>query len=130
MVTDIDGDNKGDILIGAPLYSQHNKRETGRVYLFQNVMENLHRKFHGQVFTSKESKVGARFGTSIAMIDIDKNKYQGKCLTLPTVSLTGLVQMPSSVLHSKVIQTLPPVQFTYSTGHQTVWISQVKRSSQ
>lgn len=80
LVTDIGSDLKGDIFVGAPLYSAQGKREIGRVYLFQSVVEMMHRRMIPQLIMPKVSKSGARFGSNIATIDVDMDKFLGKLL--------------------------------------------------
>src|SRR5690625_1892829 len=74
LVVDVSGDRRGDLIVGAPLYSITNKREVGRIYYFQNVLFGRNQP---QIITAKVAKSGARFGNTFAELDLNRDKFTG-----------------------------------------------------
>lgn len=78
---DIQGENKGDLLIGAPMYSMVGKREVGRVYLYTNL--RLARKKSAIILMAKVARAGARFGACLASIDLNADKFADVVVSAP-----------------------------------------------
>lgn len=79
VILPVDIKNNDEILISAPFYSINAKqREIGRVYLFKNVKNSLlGYPFSFEILFSPNKKSVARFGTTIASIDLNLDKYNG-----------------------------------------------------
>jgi hypothetical protein len=60
-VADVNGDGRGDIIVGAPQESSHDVFASGRAYVYSGATGGLIRQF-----TSPARRTGGRFGTSVA----------------------------------------------------------------
>ncbi|XP_041365809.1 integrin alpha-V-like [Gigantopelta aegis] len=76
-VTDLDGDQLDDIIIGAPLYSDfksHMSYETGRVYIYYQTTQHTFKAQRKDILDGQGSK--ARFGLAITGLgDINKDGF-------------------------------------------------------
>lgn len=79
VIQPVDIDNNDEILVSAPFYSINAKqREIGRVYLFKNVRNSLlGYRFSFDILLSPNKKPGSRFGTTIASIDLNLDRFNG-----------------------------------------------------
>lgn len=80
LVADVNKDERGDLFVGAPLFSFHNRRELGRVYWFRSLSSRDIRRNQPQVIMAKSPRAAARFGTSMASIDLNDDSFQGLCI--------------------------------------------------
>lgn len=78
--SDVDGDGKDDLIVGAPLHTEpnnENKYEVGRVYVFYQGGIRVERFHKHHVLDGLNSK--SRFGLSLASLgDINLDGFGGK----------------------------------------------------
>ncbi|KAK7864716.1 hypothetical protein R5R35_013608 [Gryllus longicercus] len=126
--SDMDGDGKDDLVVGAPLYTERNnegKYETGRIYVF----------YQRGDYERNNSRDGinsrSRFGLSVASLgDINRDGYGDIAVGAPydspegrgavyiyLGSSEGIRVKPSQVIHAKdVSQSLSTFGFSLSGG--------------
>ena len=92
---DINGDTFDDIVVGAPLHSQHDKADVGRIIVFKNVNpQQGHHYFNREIkeVSPRELKAHSRFGFSIANIgDIHKDGFEDFAVGAPKEDDAGAV---------------------------------------
>uniref|UniRef100_A0A8D1WXC6 Integrin alpha-IIb n=1 Tax=Sus scrofa TaxID=9823 RepID=A0A8D1WXC6_PIG len=115
-VTDVNGDGRHDLLVGAPLYMEsradHKLAEVGRVYLF--LQSRGHHSLGTPSLLLTGTQLYGRFGSAIAPLgDLNRDGYNDVAVAAPYGGPTGQGQVsvflgqseglnsqPSQVLHS------------------------------
>ncbi|PNF38619.1 hypothetical protein B7P43_G02308, partial [Cryptotermes secundus] len=132
-VSDLDGDGRDDLVIGAPLYTDlsNNKGnyETGRIYVFYQGL-HFHKRF--REFHKRDGKNSrSRFGLSLSTLgDINKDNYGDIAVGAPYDgpegrgavyifhgSGKGIMEKPSQVIQAEdVVSTLSTFGFSVAGG--------------
>lgn len=82
LVLDMSDSDKKDLLVGAPFYSQRNRRELGRVYLYRDLQLYLKgQRTLPEAINSKNAQIGAHFGATMNSIDLNRDGFKGLTLT-------------------------------------------------
>ncbi|XP_006897945.1 PREDICTED: integrin alpha-IIb [Elephantulus edwardii] len=91
-VTDVNGDGRHDLLIGAPLYMDHKLAEVGRVYLFLQPRHLHMLGSHSLLLTG--TQLYGQFGSAIAPLgDLDLDGYNDVAVAAPYGGPSGRGQV-------------------------------------